>query len=392
MEYDIDVDAIYEKFSVVYGDDLMPHYRLKNYRSNTTDEVLDLGESSQEVKEKSRKIIEDMLKRRADTFTNGVDLFKNFMYVDIDNLEKSVTGWDYFDKPQTFELLNLVSSIESIGLITPLIVKTKDYESFTIICGNSRFAALKNICKYKNEVRFRNVPCFVLDDPVDEYLERSLIIDDNLRYRKISKEVYIKAILEKHAMIKKIKTYRNEVNIAESVAAQMSISDATVFNYLTLQKLCNEAMTLVYEKKLKLGPARMLAKLSHENQLYILENAKLEDINAVHKLKVLVQNPKASLSEIEMKTEFIQDFVPQSTEVTITVNKEALKELFNNIIDFKEFIFTNLSGTVAEKKLKDMVKVKVNKEHIRFYVQHNFIDGSLIEKVTGKNLDEILAV
>jgi len=27
-----------------------------------------------------------------------------------------------------------------------------------------------------------------------------------------------------------------------------------------------------------------------------------------------------------MKTEFIQDFVPQNTDVTITVNKDALKD------------------------------------------------------------------
>ncbi|MCL2322275.1 MAG: hypothetical protein FWC47_09250, partial [Oscillospiraceae bacterium] len=151
-------------------------------------------------------------------------------------------------------------------------------------------------------------------------------------------------------------------------------------------------MTLVNEKKLKLGPARMLAKLSHENQLYILENTKLEDVNAVHKLKVLIENPEASKIEIEKKVDFIQDFLPQTTEVTITVNKDALKELFNNIIDFKEFIYTNFSGKVTDKKLENMVKVKVNRKHMKFYVENSFIDGSLIEKVTGKNLDEILAV
>ncbi|MCL2323321.1 MAG: ParB N-terminal domain-containing protein, partial [Oscillospiraceae bacterium] len=300
--------------------------------------------------------------------------------------------WDYFDKPDKLELLNLMSSIELIGIVTPLLVKTKDYEVFTIISGNSRFQALKNIFKFKKEEKFRKVPCFVLDEPIDEYFERSLIIDVNLNYRKISQEVYTKSILEKYALIQRTKKYKNEINIAETIANQMSISDSTVFNYLTLKKLCNEAMTLVNEKKLKLGPARMLARLSHENQLYILENTKLEDVNAVHKLKVLIENPKASIYEIEKKVNFIQDFVPQNTDVTITVNKDALKELFNNIIDFKEFINANFSGKVTEKKLENMVKVKVNREHMKFYIQNNFLDGSLIEKVTGKNLNEILAV
>jgi hypothetical protein len=39
-----------------------------------------------------------------------------------------------------------------------------------------------------------------------------------------------------------------------------------------------------------------------------------------------------------------------------------------------------------------MVKVKLNNEHMRFYVKHNFLDGSIIEKVTGKELNKILTV
>ncbi|MCL2320592.1 MAG: hypothetical protein FWC47_00645, partial [Oscillospiraceae bacterium] len=105
----------------------------------------------------------------------------------------------------------------------------------------------------------------VVDEDIDEYFERSLMIDANINYRKISKEVYIRAIFEKHTMFKETKSYRGEFNIAEKISNDLSISDATVFNYLTLKKLCPDAMALVYEKKLKLQPARMLAKLSHEN-------------------------------------------------------------------------------------------------------------------------------
>ncbi|MCL2323023.1 MAG: ParB/RepB/Spo0J family partition protein, partial [Oscillospiraceae bacterium] len=260
-----DLSFLGDKVSVSIGDDLIPKCTIKKYTDNVRVERIPIGFSDEEMKEFTREKTIRELKKREEDFTNGVDLFKDFRYIDIEQIQKTANGWNYFDKPETYELLNLISSIESLGIITPLIVKTRDNETFTIINGNSRYLALTNICKYKNEERFRKIPCFVVDEDIDEYFERSLMIDANINYRKISKEVYIKAILEKHTMLKETKSYRGEFNIAEKISNDLSISDATVFNYLTLKKLCPDAMALVYEKKLKLQPARMLAKLSHEN-------------------------------------------------------------------------------------------------------------------------------
>ena len=67
-------------------------------------------------------------------------------------------------------------------------------------------------------------------------------------------------------------------------------------------------------------------------------------------------------------------------------------KLFNNILDFKEFIHAIFSKTKDEKAIKDMIKIKVNREHMKSYVKEKVFDGALLEKVTGKELNEILAV
>jgi hypothetical protein len=165
----MDLGFLGDKVTITVGDDLLPHHRLKNDKPKTIDEVLDFGPASLEVEERARKDVEEKFKRRAITFTQGIDLFKDFRYVDIDKIERSNSGWDYFDKPTDFQLLDLVSSIESIGILTPLIVKTRDNERFIIISGNSRFSALKTIYKYKKEDIYKNIPCFVIEGEVDEY-------------------------------------------------------------------------------------------------------------------------------------------------------------------------------------------------------------------------------
>ncbi|MCL2322613.1 MAG: ParB/RepB/Spo0J family partition protein [Oscillospiraceae bacterium] len=387
------VDEIYDKITFEVGDDLLPKYTLDKFTRNHSEEVILVGDNYLENQEKLRRFYEKTLKKRAIDFSNGVDLFKDFRYIDIDKIEMDRSGWNYFDKPDDMELLNLISSLQTIGLVNPILVKTLDDENYTIISGNSRFSAFANIFKNTQDIRFSKIPCFIVDNTIDEYYQRSIIIDTNINYRKVSQEVFIRAIFEKYEMLKRIKAYRGtEINIAETIAKDLRISESTVFNYLTLRKLYPDAMRLVYDKKLKLRSARKLSRLSLENQAYILENVKLEDLNVKHKIRILTKNPSANLSEIKKRAELIANFTPYKTQVTVEVTREALERFFNNIIDFKKFIYANFSKTMNEKMVKDMVKVKVNKEHMKFYVKEKIIDGSLLEDVCGKELNEILAV
>ena len=125
------VDTIFDKITFEIGDDLLPQYTLDKFTRNRRDEVVLVGDNYLENQEKLRRYYEKILNKKAIDFSNGVDLFKDFRYIDIDKIEMDKSGWNYFDRPDDMEFLNLVSSVQTIGLVNPILVKASDDESFT---------------------------------------------------------------------------------------------------------------------------------------------------------------------------------------------------------------------------------------------------------------------
>jgi len=68
-----------------------------------------------------------------------------------------------------YELLSLISSIEAIGLINPLILVKEMNNTYTIISGKSRVMALKNLFNNTKDLKYKFAPAFILN-----YLDRIL--------------------------------------------------------------------------------------------------------------------------------------------------------------------------------------------------------------------------
>ena len=375
-----------------FGDDLMPHYYPKNRRTRQIDEEINLFGSMEEeeaFKKRERELTRKKLDLRAENYTNGVDYFKDFKYIEISLLISEQKGWNYFDKPKKHQFLNLMSSIESIGIFNPLIVMPTEDGKFVILCGESRAKALYNLHKKTGEERFKYAPCFIIDD-VEEYFVRTLMIDSNLTYRTISQEVYIKAIFERHELLQRTKTYKNEINVAEVLAEEFDTSTATIYNYLTLKKLCKEALTLIYEKSLKLKSGRLLARLNPEDQLYVLENVSLEDLNTPHRIKCITAEEKISRRELDQRIRLAKDMMPYSTRIQIDISPEMLNKFLNKVVDFKRTEIPKLSSDYAKEHNQKYFKIKLNKEHMEFYREKNIVNEELLDKVYTRKLEEIV--
>ncbi|MCL2323374.1 MAG: hypothetical protein FWC47_14880 [Oscillospiraceae bacterium] len=89
-------DTIFDKITFETGDDLLPQYTLDKFTRNRRDEVILVGDNFLENQEKLRRYYEKMLNKRAIDFSNGVDLFKDFRYIDIDKIEMDKSGWKTF--------------------------------------------------------------------------------------------------------------------------------------------------------------------------------------------------------------------------------------------------------------------------------------------------------
>ncbi|MCL2323354.1 MAG: hypothetical protein FWC47_14780, partial [Oscillospiraceae bacterium] len=180
-----------------YGDDLFPKARVKNDPVKVTTESFELPPIDPVLAEKVRQRKAKILSTRIKNFTEGIDLFKRFEKVNIMELNYCAENWNYFDKPTREELLNLIGSIENIGLISPLVLLREANDSLTIISGKSRVIAMRNLYANTKNERYLEAPAFILDySEVDEYFLRNLIIDSNIQYRKISKNTLIMAAIE----------------------------------------------------------------------------------------------------------------------------------------------------------------------------------------------------
>lgn len=386
-------DHVKDHIQVQMGDDLMPHYPLRNSPYKIIEEKIDLsslGKQEENSEEASRERQRKKLQLRAKNFSEGVDYFKSFKYIDIFLLKDDNNNWNYFNKPNKFEFLNLISSIESIGIIIPLIVKPIGDGNFTVLSGSSRVKALYNLYKNTGDEKYLYAPCFVIEDDIEEYFVRSLMIDVNMPYRTISKDIYVKAILERYELLKRTKAHRNEMNIAETLADEFNVSTSTIFNYLTLKNLCKEALTLISDKSLNLQSARLLSKMNLEDQLYILENVSLENLNASHKIKYLTEERRPGKKELEARVERVKTLVPFSTPVQVNTSPEMLNKFLVNVVDFKRIEIPNLSSEYARDNNHKHFSVKLNEEHMKFYKEVGLIDEELLKKVYTRNLEEIM--
>ncbi|MCL2321867.1 MAG: ParB/Srx family N-terminal domain-containing protein, partial [Oscillospiraceae bacterium] len=272
------------------GEDLFPTARVKSDPVKIKTEIINISHTPEES-EKYRQIEIDMMKKNINNFKDGVDVFKNFQRVDIFKMTPCANNWNYFNLPNDSQFITLMSSIEQLGVLQPLILLRDNDSSdiYEILIGNSRHLALVSL--YENsqhDEKFRFAPAFILNrEEVGEYFIRAMILDSNFSYRDIDQTVLIKALIERYTILKKSKNYRSESNIAETLSNEFLMSRSTVFNYLCLNKLCEEVMVLLLEKRIKLQSARYLARVNHQTQRMILEKYGIENINILHRVEFL---------------------------------------------------------------------------------------------------------
>ena len=382
------MDYVVNSVTVSIGEDLLPNYPLKN-RYKVVEEYLYIEEESEESKESERKKQET----REKNFSKGVDIFKNFQYLDIHSLVDEQSGWAYFDKPNPYQYLNLMSSVQTLGILNPLIVRKLPDDKYEILCGHSRAHVLNELFSHTKNERFLYAPCFVIEEEIEEYFIRSMLIDSNLNYRTISRETYVKAIFERFELLQRTKKYRNELNLAQALADEFGVSKATINNYLTLKKLCNEALTVVCNKELNLSSAKQLAKFNHEDQLYILEHTSLENLNEQFKVRLLtkyidVENP--SQRDLDMKMNTLERIVPGTTPVRVDISKDSLVDFLNVVIDFKKTDLKRFSLENDRKYIKKNFRVTLKESDMKLYKSKGIIDDELIQKVCSTDFIEIM--
>ena len=149
------------------------------------------------------------------------------------------------------KIKELSESISQYGIIQPLVLK-KDYNSYTIIAGERRWRAAK-------ELGLKEVPAIIKELTDKEELEISLI--ENIQRENLN------SIEEAKAYERLIKEFSLT---QEQLSQRLGKSRTAITNTLRLLKLERIIQDLIIENKLSEGHARALLSLNRkENQLIL---------------------------------------------------------------------------------------------------------------------------
>ncbi|MCL2320794.1 MAG: ParB/RepB/Spo0J family partition protein [Oscillospiraceae bacterium] len=376
-----------------FGEDLTPSCYVCNDPRKPKLETFSFPQTEEQLEE-DRLYELKIQKKRFNNFSEGVNIMENVQKIDIALLEDAPSNWAYFPLPNEAQLISLMNSIETIGLINPIIVLSHpNYRKYTVLEGKSRVTALKNLYKRNPLDKYKYPVCFVLDsEKVDEYYLRTMILDLNFRYRTIPQDVFIRMILDRHALLKKSKKFKKESNIALQLAEEFMMSTSSIYNYLVLGNLSEEIKTLLFEKRINLQVARLFAKVNHDVQRMILENIDFKDINCFHKVKFIIGNGdgKNTLESIKELIDKSKDLVPEKISFNVTINKRLLSKTCETLIDLKKYACMNFSSMIGDNANR-FCNISFDQNIMNYYIDQNLIDENVVNRLTAKKLQEILS-
>lgn len=174
----------------------------------------------------------------------------------------------YFDE----EALNeLASSIKEHGVFQPIIVK-KSIKGYEIIAGERRVKA-------SIKAGLETIPAIIKDFTDEQMMEIALL--ENLQRENLSSIEEAKAYSD---IIQSLGITQDEL------AKKVGKSRSHITNMLGLLRLPNDVKTMINNKKISMGHARVLSKLENVEQIETLaEKVIKEDLN-VRQLEELTNN------------------------------------------------------------------------------------------------------
>ncbi|MCL2320816.1 MAG: ParB N-terminal domain-containing protein [Oscillospiraceae bacterium] len=374
---------------IILGEDLRPNYRLKNDPVRITEVEIQLNPSPETLKRRAEEERNTLIKR-AKIINERPEFFNNLQKVDIDIINDDFYPWNLFDWPTKMEQMDLARSIDTVGLINPIYVTLDKTGRYNVIVGRCRLLAFCDLWKATSLDKYRFIPCYVIPyEDVDELFIRSIMIESNICFRKISKGNMIKALLENHTLMKLGKQFRNESNVGIELSKLFQISESSVFNYLKVRSLCNPAQTLLYDDEISIQAATYLTKVSKEKQEKILEAFGKEGVKAIFRLKLLTKDENITIEQLQKEINRVKSLVPEKTRITIEVSKKLLSPLMQHLLDFKRTNAAEQAGRM-QGKFKNVFTVRFNDKDLGYY--KGMIDEIVLKKLLSKNISDMAKI
>ncbi|MBD1565818.1 ParB/RepB/Spo0J family partition protein [Vibrio sp. SA48] len=181
-------------------------------------------------------------------------------------------------------LEELAASIQSQGIIQPIVVRNLAAGGYEIIAGERRWRAAK-------QAGLRQVPCLIKN--VDDRAAIAMALIENIQREDLN-------VIEEAQALERL---QEEFKLThQQVADVIGKSRATVSNLLRLNQLDDGVKRLVESKQLEMGHARALLMLEGEQQTEVAERVAEKQLT-VRQTEQLVKKCLTQTSDQELPAE-----------------------------------------------------------------------------------------
>lgn len=223
-------------------------------------------------------------------------------------------------------LQELASSIKEHGVFQPIIVK-KSIKGYDIIAGERRYRASKLAGK-------KTIPAIIRQFTDEQMMEIALL--ENLQREDLN-------------AMEEAKAYQSLIDhlhiTQEEVSKRVGKSRSHITNMLGLLRLPKEVQTMINDKKLTMGHARVLSKLENEQQIIqmaedIVKNKKsvreaetlAQDKDVEHKVKMNRRKPTSS------EYRYVEELLRDKLDTRVRIKEKKIEINFTNKADLNRIL------------------------------------------------------
>ncbi|MBF8984834.1 ParB N-terminal domain-containing protein [Lutibacter sp. B2] len=253
--------------------------------------------------------------------------------VEIEKLIPAPKEWNFYKPLSDNKMTELIDSILSKDLLTPIVVWEKEDDKYMILAGHNRVQAYEMLYLSTRDNQYLNINATIKKkDEIDEIEAREIIIDTNWVQRQLSDIEKSMSINFKYGiLLNDKKGYDGSGRVRDIIAKEYNISGRQVDNYRRLHNLIPELKDMITNNTLQSTYALKLVSYDEDMQRYIYSNFK--DCFS----RKYMKNLKHDMSKDEIN-EVFSDREEACVELKFKVPMH-LKDLVNNAV--KELLEQN---------------------------------------------------
>lgn len=253
--------------------------------------------------------------------------------VEIEKLIAAPTNWNFYKPLSNNKMTELIDSILSKGLLSPIVVWEQVDDKYMILAGHNRVQAYEMLYLSTQDDKYLKINASIKKmNEIDEIEAREIIIDTNWVQRQLSDiEKSMSINLKYGILLNNKKGYDGSGRVRDIIAKEYNISGRQVDNYRRLNNLIPSLKTMINQNTLKSTYALKLVSYNEDMQNYIYSNFKDKFI------RKYMKNLKPNMTKDEIIKAF-SDYENNLIELKFKVPTH-LKDLIDNTV--KEILQNN---------------------------------------------------